>query len=106
MHVLGICVCMQQCLGTKAFWLKFNPMLLLLLDQSQQRQLCLSCRIVVVAMVISLGGVVMIAKPSFLFGGNGINKTGLVLALMQVWFFFTSICTWRYTHARTDICMH
>jgi len=37
-----------------------------------------------VAMVISLGGVVMIAKPSFLFGGKGINKLGLVLALMQV----------------------
>ena len=36
------------------------------------------------AMVISLGGVVMIAKPSFLFGGKGINKLGLVLALMQV----------------------
>ncbi len=35
-------------------------------------------------MVISLGGVVMIAKPSFLFGGKGINKLGLVLALMQV----------------------
>ena len=47
-------------------------------------QACLSCRIVVVAMVISLGGVVMIAKPSFLFGGKGINKLGLVLALMQV----------------------
>ena len=36
------------------------------------------------AMVISLGGVVMVAKPSFLFGGKGINKLGLVLALMQV----------------------
>ena len=36
------------------------------------------------AMVISLGGVIMIAKPSFLFGGKGINKLGLVLALMQV----------------------
>ncbi|DBB16082.1 hypothetical protein WJX82_007470 [Trebouxia sp. C0006] len=42
--------------------------------------------IVVVAMVISLGGVVMIAKPSFLFGGKGINKLGLVLALMQAAF--------------------
>jgi len=37
-----------------------------------------------VAMVISLGGVAMISKPSFLFGGKGINKLGLVLALMQV----------------------
>lgn len=42
--------------------------------------------IVVVAMVISLGGVIMIAKPSFLFGGKGINKLGLALALMQAAF--------------------
>ncbi len=35
-------------------------------------------------MVVSLGGVAMIAQPSFLFGGRGINKLGLVLAIMQV----------------------
>lgn len=39
---------------------------------------------VVGAMVISLGGVAMIAQPSFLFGGRGINKLGLGLAIMQV----------------------
>lgn len=35
-------------------------------------------------MVVSLGGVAMIAQPSFLFGGKGINKVGLGLAIMQV----------------------
>ena len=47
----------------------------------------LICRTVVIAMVISLGGVVMIAQPSFLFGGQGINKLGLGLAIMQVCLF-------------------
>ncbi|KAL3152754.1 hypothetical protein ABBQ38_012341 [Trebouxia sp. C0009 RCD-2024] len=41
---------------------------------------------VVGAMVISLGGVAMIAQPSFLFGGRGINKLGLGLAIMQAGF--------------------
>lgn len=41
-------------------------------------------RSVVGAMVVSLGGVAMIAQPSFLFGGKGINKMGLGLAIMQV----------------------
>lgn len=35
-------------------------------------------------MIISLGGVAMIVQPSFLFGGRGINKLGLGLAIMQV----------------------
>jgi len=38
----------------------------------------------VVAMVISLAGVVMMAQPSFIFGGQGINKLGLALGIMQV----------------------
>ena len=42
------------------------------------------CRAVVGAMLVSLAGVVMIAQPSFLFGGSGINKLGLLLALLQV----------------------
>lgn len=103
MHVLCICVCMQHCLGTKAFFVAFCSIALLLLlvpDCCSQLQSWLSCRIVVVAMVISLGGVVMIGKPSFLFGGQGINKTGLVLALMQVGLLFTSIHS--QTHARTE----
>ncbi len=41
-------------------------------------------RLVVVAMVISLAGVVMMAQPSFIFGGQGINKLGLALGIMQV----------------------
>ena len=41
-------------------------------------------RSVLGAMIISLGGVAMIAQPSFLFGGRGINKLGLGLAIMQV----------------------
>ena len=47
-------------------------------------------RSVVGAMIVSLGGVAMIAQPSFLFGGRGINKLGLGLAVMQVFlpFFF------------------
>jgi hypothetical protein len=35
-------------------------------------------------MVVSLAGVVMIAQPSFIFGGQGINKQGLALGIMQV----------------------
>ena len=35
-------------------------------------------------MIISLAGVVMIAQPSFIFGGQGINKLGLALGIMQV----------------------
>lgn len=35
-------------------------------------------------MVISLAGVVMIAQPSFIFGGQGLNKLGLLFGLMQV----------------------
>ena len=35
-------------------------------------------------MVVSLGGVAMISQPSFLFGGRGINKLGLGLAILQV----------------------
>ncbi len=42
------------------------------------------CRLVVFAMIISLAGVVMIAQPSFIFGGQGINKLGLALGIMQV----------------------
>ena len=41
-------------------------------------------RAVVAAMLVSLGGVIMIAQPAFLFGGTGINKLGLLLALLQV----------------------
>jgi len=63
-----------------------------------------------VAMVISLGGVVMIAKPSFLFGGKGINKLGLVLALMQVTlksFAFTEAIV-HYVHSLSACikCIH
>lgn len=41
---------------------------------------------VVGAMVVSLGGVAMISQPSFLFGGRGINKLGLGLAILQACF--------------------
>lgn len=42
--------------------------------------------LVVVAMVLSLGGVAMIAQPSFLFGGQGLNRLGLLFGLMQAGF--------------------
>ena len=51
-----------------------------------QRVSTLLCRVVVLAMVISLGGVVMIAQPAFIFGGQGLNKLGLAFGLMQVGF--------------------
>ena len=35
-------------------------------------------------MVASLVGVAMVAQPPFLFGGQGLNKLGLLLATMQV----------------------
>lgn len=47
-------------------------------------QPCIACRVVVLAMVVSLAGVLMIAQPSFIFGGEGLDKRGLALGISQV----------------------
>lgn len=45
---------------------------------------CIVCRVVVLAMVVSLAGVLMTAQPSFIFGGEGLDKRGLALGISQV----------------------